>query len=557
MANRLRGLTIDLALNSVGLERGFKKLRGITDRTSKDLSNINRKLRLKPNSVVLLGSKTKLLSRAIKEGTRSLNELTTKFKGLEKGSNAAKLTESKIKSLTRTIDGLNRQLATTRTRFTQGLDARLNKGIVSLGAVAGATVYKFNDFNEGVAKIATLSKTTNIDGLRKQLIAVSNATGVSSKQIAEGWYQALSAGIKESADFTNEVKFMTTAAKLSAAGFGEMGSIVKILATTSQQTGLAVEQVSDKFLALQNAGIITTGEIAENFGKVLPLANNLGVSLDQVNATIATFTKQGIDAAQSTTLLRALFTAFNKPTSEAAKLLKEISGKSFPDFIKSGKSLGDAIKIVATRNENLFETFSNVRAAQAAAAFNTSEFNTQLNLQANALGATDKAFKRREGILGFQKAMNKLQNTIIKIGQGVAEQLIPVIENLGNWLKSVDLVAFGKSIAFVLKTLISLKVAIGIIKGLTAVMVAFNIAASPLLAIAGAIGGLATFFGLSNLGGLTPKLNQPSTTTTNNITNNYNNEPTKTETPQSTIREWNNSRFGVKEKANEGLGEEA
>ena len=557
MATKVRGITFDFQARTVAFEKAIKKVRKETLQTTNRLKDINKKLRLQPNSLILLGTKAKLLKKEVIENSRQIQIYKDRIKDLKRAGEPFDVIARKVKNLQDKVDRNNFALAQTKKRLSEISTSILNRSFVAAGAIAAVATRKFNDFNEGIAKIATIAKNKDIDNLRKQVLKISDATGVASKEVAEGWYQALSAGIKESKDFSTEIRFMTVAAKLAKAGFGEMGSVVKILATTSQNTGLSIDEVSDKFLALQNAGIITTGQIADTFGKILPLANSLGVSLDQVNAVIATFTSQGIDAANSTTLLRALFTAFNKPTSEAAKILKRVSGKSFPEFIKSGKTLGDVISLIAKENANLFESFSNIRAAQGAAAFQTKQFNEQLQIQKDAAGTLDFAFKRQSGILQFQKTLNVLKNSLIEIGQGVSIQLIPVIQNIAKWLKSIDLVAFGQNLAFLLKSILSLKVGIAVIKGLTAALALFNVAASPWLALAGGIAALGTFFGLSNLGGLAPKIANPSSSNTTNNNTIINNNYQSDSDYKSTVKQYDNSKQSFVDEANEGMGGEA
>ena len=46
----------------------------------------------------------------------------------------------------------------------------------------------------------------------------------------------------------------------------------------------------------------TVDELASSMGKIIPTANNLGVSVDQLGAAYAIMTSKGISTAESTTL---------------------------------------------------------------------------------------------------------------------------------------------------------------------------------------------------------------------------------------------------------------
>lgn len=74
-------------------------------------------------------------------------------------------------------------------------------------------------FETALAKVSTLADTSvvSMDTIKAQLVSLSGETGVAVESLAEATYQALSAGV----DTANVVDFVSTATKLSVAGFTE------------------------------------------------------------------------------------------------------------------------------------------------------------------------------------------------------------------------------------------------------------------------------------------------------------------------------------------------
>ena len=57
-------------------------------------------------------------------------------------------------------------------------------------------------------------------------------------------------------------------------------------------------------------------------------------------------TSKGIKSAESTTYMNSMLNELSKTGSDADKALRKITGKSFEELIKSGKSVGDVLAIL-------------------------------------------------------------------------------------------------------------------------------------------------------------------------------------------------------------------
>src|SRR3712207_6467962 len=107
-----------------------------------------------------------------------------------------------------------------------------------------------------------------------------------------------------------------------------------------------VTKVSDMLITTQNEGKVTVGELSSVMGKVIPTAVATNTSLKQVTAGYALMTKNGIKAAETTTYMNSMLNEMSKTGSTADKAIRAVSGKSFPELMKSGKNVSDVLNMM-------------------------------------------------------------------------------------------------------------------------------------------------------------------------------------------------------------------
>lgn len=123
-----------------------------------------------------------------------------------------------------------------------------------VGAMAASGKFAA-DFQQSMAKVETIADTTQVpmSKLQKQILALSNETGVSASQVANNVYDAISAGQSTA----NAVKFVGNATKLAAAGFATTDQSLDVLTTTLNAYGMKskeAKKVSDMLIVTQNLG---------------------------------------------------------------------------------------------------------------------------------------------------------------------------------------------------------------------------------------------------------------------------------------------------------------
>lgn len=342
-------------------------------------------------------------------------------------------------------------LGSTMTKTGSALTKYVTLPLVGAGVALG----NFSlGFENSMAKVSTIADTTQVplEDLEKQIVDLSNETGVAAGDIAQNVYDAISAG-QQTGD---AVAFVGNATKLATAGFTSSSSALDVLTTTLNAYGLASEDaahVSDVLITTQNLGKTTVDELSQSIGKLIPVAGANGVSVEQLGTAYSILTANGIATAESTTYLKAMFNELGKSSTEVSDVIKSETGKSFQDLMDEGTSLGDVISILQQYANDtgvgLSDLFSSVEAGSAAltlASKGAEGYNDILDQMVNSSGATESAYEKMQTTTWtLAKAFNEIKNVALEFGNALMSVLSPVIQsfvdmlhNLATWLSSID-----------------------------------------------------------------------------------------------------------------------
>ena len=128
-------------------------------------------------------------------------------------------------------------------------------------------------------------------------------------QATEGLYQTIS---DQFTGMSERANVMTAAMKLAKVGVMDFQDATTLITGTLNAFGMTSEQadsVAAKFFTTIKLGHVRGKELADTMGQVIPIASELGVSLDELNAAMVALTIGGLDAHKSVTGLRGAMTA--------------------------------------------------------------------------------------------------------------------------------------------------------------------------------------------------------------------------------------------------------
>lgn len=298
-------------------------------------------------------------------------------------------------------------------------------------------------FEASIAKVSTIADTSQVSlsTIESDIMALSRSTGQGAGDLTEASYQAISASV----DTAYAVKFVDEANKLAVGGFTQQATAADVLTTAINAYGLAVSeatQVSDMLITTQNLGKTTVDELAQNMGRVIPLAAAYNVEMDNLSTGYAILTKNGIATAESTTYLKSMLNELGDTGSAVAGVLQEQTGQSFAQLTESGYSLGDVLTVIGDSVNGDTTAFNNLWGSQEAgigalALFNAgaAEFNSTLGKMQDSAGATEKAYMTMTNTT--EHAQKRMQNAFGNLDITIGSQLNPVISDLYNGVADV------------------------------------------------------------------------------------------------------------------------
>lgn len=231
-------------------------------------------------------------------------------------------------------------------------------GLVALGgaaALAGGAIYEIlgpgAEFNQELAKMSTLLVDANVsaadfnsqlDKTAHAAVEISDKFNIGLIDVVKQFKLALSSGIE-----ADELPaFFDKAGELSNALGTSLEHTTDILTTFKNVYSLTASElghVNDVLFNTINLGKIEVDGFTKNLGRVLPIAKNAGIGIEDLGTAYAVLTSKGVTAAQSTTGLTQFISAMVNPTAKAQKEFDAL-GIATGDAAFQGKALIDVIK---------------------------------------------------------------------------------------------------------------------------------------------------------------------------------------------------------------------
>jgi TP901 family phage tail tape measure protein len=219
------------------------------------------------------------------------------------------------------------------------------------------------DLAKGVAGAGESLKSFQIE-----VTEFSKRANLPLPQVTEGLYQTISDQFTSVTDRSN---VMNAAMKLSKVGVMDFQDAITLLTGTLNAYGKGsaeAESSAAKFFETIRLGHVRGKELADTMGQAIPIAAELGVGLDELNAAMVTMTIGGMDAHKSVTALRGVMTAFLKPSEDMKKVMREM-GFSDPAQLIAAKGFEGALKAIAEQADGMgseiAKSVRNVRALTA------------------------------------------------------------------------------------------------------------------------------------------------------------------------------------------------
>lgn len=278
--------------------------------------------------------------------------------------------------------------------------AAIAAGTAAAGAAIASTV-AYADFDSRMREVYTLMPGMSQKAMRSMeddVMSFSREFGTLPNDVIPALYDSLSAGVPKD----NVFAFLETSQKFAKAGATDVSTAVDGLTTVVNAFGMESSEAgraADVLFTAVKQGKTTVPELSASMFQVAPIAAAMGVSIEEVAAGFASLTAQGVPTAQAATQMKGAFAELGKQGTKADKAFRDITGKGFPDFIKGGGTVQEALNLMAEgaadSGISVVDMFGSIEAGQAVLGLTGEQagrFADNLAGMQDSAGAVDEAF---------------------------------------------------------------------------------------------------------------------------------------------------------------------
>lgn len=458
MAERLKGITIEIDGNTKGLSQALKGVNKDIKDTQSQLKDVEKLLKLDPHNITLLGQKMELLGKEIGQTKDKLSELKSvqdqMNEGLKNGTVSQEQydawqreiieTEQELKNLETELNNVPTASQAMVNQVADQMDS-LGKKVSSVGdSIAGVGDKMSSTITPAIVGAGTLSITAwkEVDGAMDTIIQKTGATG---KQLEE------LEGIVNSIATTVPTDFQTVAESVGEVNtrFDATGEELEALSTAfikfADLNGTDVSTSIDDVSSMMRAWGIDSKDTVKVLDTLNAVGQSTGASVGELSSNLQTnalsFKELGLDLAQATTLLgnmekngidaSAGMTALRKAMSKATD-----DGKTLNEVMAEWEALmasniSESEKMSAT--EDLFgsRAYAQLFNALQEGTVSFTEINASMD---DFSGNLEKTFGATlDPIDEFTTTMNELK----QLGAEIGEELIPVLVDVLKDLKPI------------------------------------------------------------------------------------------------------------------------
>ncbi len=431
-----------------------KNVRGQLERMATSFSGaqIHKEATLAVTAVKAIGGAAKLTNQELQRFGQTVDE------AVQKAQRMGQVVPQAFKQMQSDIHAA--QAGISKINFTSLGEKATRLGLVMSAAItvpiagAGYAAIKFSkDFEQTMTKVVTLSGVTEdqMHAFRESILKMAPAVGVGPGELAKALLVVTSTGIRGA----EALKILEQAAKASAIGLGDTNTIARALTAVLNsygQANLSAAKATDILYRTVKAGGAEATELAPVLGRVTGVAAKLGISFQQVGTFIATFTRLGVNAAESVTSLGGVMSTLLKPSVQAEKVMQSL-GSSFEELRKNVKEKGltqamlDLVNATGATDDQLAVIIPNIRALRGVlgtAGAQAEGFKEVLAEVSKEIDTANKAFDRTKGTIAqnMKEVSAQAEVLAIKIGDSLAPALSKFLNGavpfLGMLVKIAD-----------------------------------------------------------------------------------------------------------------------
>ena len=456
MADRIKGITIEIDGNTKGLSQSLKTVNKDLKSTQSQLKDVEKLLKLDPHNVTLLGQKMQLLGKEINQTKDKLSQLKSVQDQMEQGLRNGTVSVEQYQAWQREIIETENELKRLQEEIknvptaVEANMAKASEAMMDFGNKVSAVGEKVTALGDTMTKTVTagivagatasVKAWQEVDGAMDDLIKRTGATGATLEE-----YE----GIVNSIATTVPSDFNTIAQAVGQVNtrFDVTGDVLQELSTSfikfADLNGTDVVSSIDTVSSMMKAWNLDANRTVEVLNLLNGVGQNTGISVNTLSDLMqnnALFFKEfNLDVAQTATLLgnmekngvdasagvTALRTAMAKATDEGVSLNEIL--RDYEWMIETA-GISDAEKLA--RAEEIFGGKAYAQIYNALKEGNIS-FQNISGSMSDFRGNVAKTFEATlDPIDEFTTTMNDLKILGAEIGEEVLPILVDVLKDL-------------------------------------------------------------------------------------------------------------------------------
>ncbi|EHG8746816.1 phage tail tape measure protein [Enterococcus faecium] len=254
----------------------------------------------------------------------------------------------------KTFEKNSNSMTTAVGKVMQGTGAAMTKYITTpLIGIGVAAAKVGGDFEAQMSRVKAISGATGdtFEQMKQQAIDLGAKTAFSAKESAAGMENLASAGFSAQ----EIMKAMPGLLDLAAVSGGDVALASENTATALRGFGLEASEaghVADVFARAAADTNAEVGDMGEALKYVAPVANSMGISLEETAAAIGIMSDAGIKGSQAGTTLRGALSRLARPTKAMQDTMDNL-GVSFYDADGKMKPLKTQVELLKKAFEGL------------------------------------------------------------------------------------------------------------------------------------------------------------------------------------------------------------
>ena len=483
MADKIRGITVELSADTAKLSKGLKDANSSINSTQKELKDVNKLLKFDPKNSDLLKQKQDLLKTSIasvkdklEQEKRIIEQLKSEDGGSGKNAEAMRALERDISSTNSELKKLQEQYKEFGSVAQQQI-ANAGKAVQEAGGKisnAGASLTKNVTAPILAVGAAATASFETIDKGMDIIVEKTGATGDSLEEmqnIAKSVYGQMPSSIEDVGSAVGEVntRFMYTGDLLeeTAIQFLKFAKINKLDVSSSIDS---VQKAMDAWsigadgltniLDVLNWEGQRTGVSMETLTSGLvnnaPLFKELNMSVDQAADLLATFEVSGFD---SSTMLNGLSKAMKNGANDGLSLQESLDKvqEQMLNASTDAEGLSIAYELFGKSGDKVYQAVKDGIIDFNDLAYSVEGADGVLNNVATTFENTQDPSDK------MAQKMHQVQTAFAEVGEKLEESILPIAEKLADAIVAI-LDAWNKldpGVQAIILTFIGLLAALG------------------------------------------------------------------------------------------------